>query len=151
MKTQIHPSRYPSMSTPTLVPPLPFTWKIGLLFKPFQRFLVKIRARSKVEGLELKSNIVYTGSTNPGILNMQNIWSHHFPILSLLVTKVVFFNFNPLFQVDCFSWYHTHLIGKNTFDFLNENLILNWLAQIWKPKNLNQKSLCGLFYLPYFI
>ena len=77
---------------------VPFKWKIGLLFALFERFLVKKRAWCKVKGSESKSNLAYAGATIPRVLNMQRVWSHHMPVLSLLVTKVVLFNFQTTFS-----------------------------------------------------
>ena len=84
---------------PNPVALLPFKRKIRLLFGPFERFLVKKRAWSKIKGSESKSNLAYAGATIPGVLNMQRVRSHHMPVLSLSVLKVVFLNFKPLFQV----------------------------------------------------
>ena len=77
---------------------LPFKWKIGLLFALFERFLVKKGAWSLFKGPESKSNLAYAGATIPGIQNMQTVWSHHMPVLSLSVTKVVFFKFHTTFS-----------------------------------------------------
>ena len=52
---------------------------------------------SKVKGSESKSNLAYAGATNPGVKSIQRVGSHHFPVLSLSVLKVVFFKFQPTF------------------------------------------------------
>ena len=62
-------------------------------------------AWAKVRGSKSKCNLACAGPTIPEVSNMQRVWSHHLPILSLLTPKVVFFlNFNPHFQVWLLFW-----------------------------------------------
>ena len=49
------------------ISPLPFKWKMGLLFALFERLVGKIWVWSKVRGLESKSNPAYAGARNPGV------------------------------------------------------------------------------------
>ena len=83
-----------------LIALLPFKWKIGLLFALFEHFLVKIRPWPKVKGSKSISNLAYAAATIPGVSNMQRVWSHHFPILSFMKSKDVFFKFRTTFS----SW-----------------------------------------------
>ena len=83
---------------PNPVALLPFKWKIGLLFALLKRFLVKKGAWSHFKGPESKSNLAYDGAIIPGIKNMQTVCFHHMPVLSLSVTKVVFFRFQTTFS-----------------------------------------------------
>ena len=77
---------------------LSFKWKIGLLFALFERFCVKKGAWLHFKDLELKSNLAYARATIPGIHNMQRVWSHHMPVLSLSVPKVIFLKFHTTFS-----------------------------------------------------
>ena len=85
------PSDYPKIakSRPFLVPI--FQEKYDYFLCYFGRFLLKKGAWSHVKGSKSKSNLDYAGTTIPGVLNMQRVWFHHMPLLSLSVTKVVFF------------------------------------------------------------
>ena len=58
---------------------------------------MKKEAWSEVKGSESKSNLAYAGATNPGVKSIQRVGSHHFPVLSLSVLKVVFLKFQPTF------------------------------------------------------
>ena len=51
--------------------------------------MVEKRAWCKVKGSESKSNLAYAGATIPGVWNIQMVRSHHMPVLSLSVPKVV--------------------------------------------------------------
>ena len=53
---------------------------------------------SKVKGSESKSNIACAAVNNLGLLNVQNVWSQHSPILWLLVPNDVSEKFKPRFS-----------------------------------------------------
>ena len=97
-KDKTMPSSYPKIanSRPYLVPI--FQEKYDYFLSYFGRFLVKKGVWSPFKGPESKSHLAYTGATIPGIQNMQTVWSHHMPVLSLSVTKVVFFKFQTTFS-----------------------------------------------------
>ena len=87
------PSGYPNIAKSRLYLVPIFQEKYDYFLSHFGRFLVKKGAWSPFKGPESKSHLAYTGATIPGIQNMQTVWSHHMPVLSLSVTKVVFFKF----------------------------------------------------------
>ena len=145
------PLCYPKItkSRPYLVPT--FQEKYDYFLSHFGGILVKKGAWSHFKGSESKSHLAYTGTTIPGIQNMQRVWSQHMPVLSLSVTKVVFFLiFNHFFKFRCFFRYHAPTIEKNEVDFLVQNLILSRMAPVWNFKTLKQKSSCGIFFMPRF-
>ena len=92
------PSGYPNIAKSTLYLVPIFQEKYDYFLSHFGRFLVKKGAWSPFKGPESKSHLAYTGATIPGIQNMQTVWSHHMPVLSLSVTKVVFFKFWTTFS-----------------------------------------------------
>ena len=65
------------------VSPLPFKWKIGLLFVLFWLFLVKKRAWSRVKGSESKCNSAHPTNTIPGHISVKKYWFQRFPVLRL--------------------------------------------------------------------
>ena len=83
-----------------------FSGKIRLLFVLFWLFFAKKGAWSHVKDWESKSHLAYTGATNPGVSNMQRVWSHHLPVLSHSV---------PNFRFSSFCRYHAAILGKNKF------------------------------------
>ena len=85
------PSGYPNIAKSRLYLVPIFQEKYDYFLSHFDRFLVKKGAWSPFKGPESKSHLAYAGATIPGIQNMQRVWSHHMPVLSLSVTKVVFF------------------------------------------------------------
>ena len=77
---------------------LPFKWKIELLFALFERFFVKKGAWSHFKSSKSKSHLAYCSLTILGHIPVQTVWSHRMPVLSLSVTKVVFFKFSTTFS-----------------------------------------------------
>ena len=93
-----------------------FSGKIRLLFVLFWLFFAKKGAWSHVKDWESKSHLAYTGATNPGVSNMQRVWSHHLPVLSHSVPKVVFFLLlKRFFRFSFFYTYHAAILEKNKF------------------------------------
>ena len=88
---QNYVSGYPNIAKSTLYLVPIFQEKYDYFLSHFGRFLVKKGAWSPFKGPKSKSHLAYTGATIPGIQNMQTVWSHRMPVLSLSVTKVVFF------------------------------------------------------------
>ena len=91
------PSRYPNITKSRLYLVPIFQEKYDYFLSHFGCFLVKKGAWSHFKGSESKSHRAYTGATIPSIQNMQRVWSHHMPVLSLLVTKVGVFLFSTTF------------------------------------------------------
>ena len=91
------PSGYPksTKSRPYFVPI--FQEKYDYL-SYFSCFLLKKGLWSHFKGLESKSHLAYTGAMIPGVSNMQRVWSHHMPVLSLLVPKIIFLKFQNTFS-----------------------------------------------------
>ena len=82
------------------------------------------------------------------LLNKEPFWSHHMLVLSLSV--VFFLILKHFFKCGCFSRYHTYFSEKNEFDYLVQNLILNSLAQFFKPKFRKTKKLVRSFLFGLF-
>ena len=102
------PSGYPKIarSRPYLVPI--FQEKYDHFLSYFGRFLMKKGAWPHVKGWESKFQLPYCSLTTLGHISVQRVGSQHIPVLSLLVPKVVFFNFKPLFQIWLPYGCHTH-------------------------------------------
>ena len=64
----------------------------------FGRFLLKKGAWSHFKGSESKSHLAYAGAMIPGVSNMQRVWPHHFPVLSFVESKDIFFKFRTTFS-----------------------------------------------------
>ena len=90
-KDKTTPSGYPKIAKlrPYLV--LIFQEKYDYFLSYFVRFLVKKGAWSHFKDSKSKSHLVFTGATIPGVSNMRRVSSHHMSVLSLSVTKVLFF------------------------------------------------------------
>ena len=87
-----------------------FSGKIRLLFVLFWLLFAKKGAWSKIKGSESKSNLAHVTNTTPGIQNLQRVCSHYMPVLSLSMSKVIFFLIsNHFFYFGSFSRYHTHV------------------------------------------
>ena len=134
-RKKILPLDYPNISKsgPYLFSPLNEKQDYFWLF--LQIFVCKNWGWSKVKGLESKSNIACAGIKNPGLLNVQKILSHHFPIFWLLVPNDVSEKFQPGFSSLAAFPGITPTFVKNKLHWIRQNLMLNQLAPIQNPKN----------------
>ena len=71
-------------------------WKNQGSLLYFGNFFLEKEAWSKFKESDSKSNTVYAEGTTSGVYNMQRVGSHHFPMFSLSVIKVVLFQFQPI-------------------------------------------------------
>ena len=78
--------------------PKKFSEKIRLLFVPFWPFFGEKMSVVTLTGSESKCHLAYTGAMIPRVSNMQRVWSHHFPVLSFVKSKDVFFQFRTTFS-----------------------------------------------------
>ena len=92
------PLGYPKIakSRPYLVPI--FQERYDYFLSYFGRFLLKKGAWSHFKGSESKSHLAYAGAMIPGVSNMQRVWPHHFPALSFVESKDIFFKFRTTFS-----------------------------------------------------
>ena len=97
-KVKTMPLGYPKItkSRPYLVPI--FQEKYDYFLSYFGRFLLKKGAWSHFKGSESKSHLAYAGAMIPGVSNMQRVWPHHFPVLSFVESKDIFFKFRTTFS-----------------------------------------------------
>ena len=91
LKDKTMPLGYPKItkSRPDLVPI--FQEKDDYFLSYFGHFLVKKGAWSHFKALESKSHLPYCSLTTLGHISVQRVGSHHIPVLSFSVPKVVFF------------------------------------------------------------
>ena len=68
-----------------------FSGKNDYFLSYFVHFLVKKGTWSHFKGLESKSHLPYCSLTTLGHISVQRVGSHHIPVLSFSVPKVVFF------------------------------------------------------------
>ena len=149
---KIYPSGYPNMQKSRLYLVSILNKKYNYFLRYFSYFLVKVGVWSKVKRSKSKSNLAYAGVITPGVQNMQRVRSHHFPVLSLLVPKVILFKFQPTcFKFGCFSGCHVRTLDKNRFYFPTQNSILHPQTPILTKLDEEQRRQCVIFFSLYVV